>query len=260
MSGTVVSITARQGQTLNTNQQAPTILQIADLSTMTVQSQVSEADVTKLRGGMPVYFTTLGSQQRRWWGQLDKVEPTPTVTNNVVLYNALFEVPNNGTLMKQMTAQVFFVASSAKDTLWVPAGAVSSLRGERGGREPSRRQLRSDGMALGAAAPTPSASSASAVAGQSPKQALGLRRATVKVLDADGKLQERQVTLGVSNRVQVQILSGLSEGEQVVTGQRPAASSQQSQSRGGLQGPGMPGMGPPPGAGGGMGAGGGGRR
>src|SRR5687767_736654 len=61
MSGTVVSQAAKQGQTLNANQQAPVVLRIADLSTMTVQSQVSEADVSKLKVGMEVYFTTLGN-------------------------------------------------------------------------------------------------------------------------------------------------------------------------------------------------------
>ena len=54
---------------------------------------IGQADVAKLRRGMQAYFTTLGSQGQRWWGQLKKIEPTPTVTNNVVLYNALFEVP-----------------------------------------------------------------------------------------------------------------------------------------------------------------------
>lgn len=108
MTGTVVSIAAKQGQTLNANQQAPTLLRIADMNTMTVQTQVSEADVSKLRPGMESYFTTLGSQGRRWYGTLRKLEPTPTVTNNVVLYNALFDVPNsNNALLPNMTAQVF---------------------------------------------------------------------------------------------------------------------------------------------------------
>ena len=106
---------ARQGQTLNANQQAPIILRIADLSTMTVQTQVSEADVGRLENGMRVYFTTLGGQGRRWHSALQKVEPTPVVQNNVVLYNALFDVPNpNRTLMTQMTAQVFFVVAEAQ--------------------------------------------------------------------------------------------------------------------------------------------------
>src|SRR5690606_9867014 len=70
MSGTVVSESAKEGQTLNANQQAPILVRIADLSVMTVQTQVSEADVSRLRVGMPVYFTTLGSEGKRWEGRL----------------------------------------------------------------------------------------------------------------------------------------------------------------------------------------------
>jgi macrolide-specific efflux system membrane fusion protein len=126
MAGTVVTQNAKQGQTLNANQSAPIVLRIADLSTMTVQTQVSEADVSRLRVGMPVYFTTLGEQRKRWHGELRQINPTPEVVNNVVLYNALFDVPNpDGALMTQMTAQVFFVVAEAKDAVLVPLSALS---------------------------------------------------------------------------------------------------------------------------------------
>ena len=125
MAGTVVTQAAKQGQTLNANQSAPIVLRIADLSTMTVQTQVSEADVSRLRLGMPVYFTTLGDQRKRWHGELRQINPTPEVVNNVVLYNALFDVPNpDGALMTQMTAQVFFVVAEAKDAVLVPLNAI----------------------------------------------------------------------------------------------------------------------------------------
>jgi membrane fusion protein, macrolide-specific efflux system len=125
MAGTVVTQAAKEGQTLNANQSAPIVLRIADLSTMTVQTQVSEADVSRLRLGMPVYFTTLGEQRKRWYGTLRQINPTPTVTNNVVLYDALFEVPNpDGALMTQMTTQVFFVVAEAKDAVVVPVSAL----------------------------------------------------------------------------------------------------------------------------------------
>lgn len=125
MAGTVVSQTAKEGQTLNANQQAPIILRIADLSTMTVDAQVSEADVSRLKIGMDVYFKTLGGGEHRWTGKLRQVNPTPTLVNNVVLYDALFDVPNDeGRLMTQMTAQVFFVVAHAEDALTVPLGAV----------------------------------------------------------------------------------------------------------------------------------------
>lgn len=94
MSGTVVSVALKQGQTINSVQQAPTILRIADLDTMQVQTQVSEADVPKLKVGMPAYFTTLGNPGRKWTGTLAQIQPTPTVTNNVVLYTATFNVAN----------------------------------------------------------------------------------------------------------------------------------------------------------------------
>ncbi|MDR0408264.1 MAG: efflux RND transporter periplasmic adaptor subunit [Campylobacteraceae bacterium] len=126
MSGTVSSISVKQGQTLNANQNTPTILQIADLSIAAIEADVSEADVIKLKKGMNVYFKTLGSSNV-WKTTLLKVEPTPKINNNVVLYKAIFDVNNtSGDLMNSMTAQVFFVLSSAKDTLIVPTTAISA--------------------------------------------------------------------------------------------------------------------------------------
>ena len=131
MAGTVVSLTARKGQTLNTNQQAPIVLRIADLSTMTIWTQVSEADVSRLKLGMKAYFNTLGTPQRRWMGTLRQIMPTPEVVNNVVLYTALFDVANpKQELMTQMTAQVYFVVADAHDVVTVPFAAV-----KRSGRE-----------------------------------------------------------------------------------------------------------------------------
>jgi macrolide-specific efflux system membrane fusion protein len=231
MAGTVVSITARQGQTLNTNQQAPTILRIADLTTMTVQTQVSEADIGRLNTGLQTYFTTLGGQNKRWYGTLTQIEPTPTITNNVVLYNALFDVPNpDGRLMTDMTAQVFFVVAQAKDVLQIPMGALQSrsprAEGRSGGGERpdgAQRPPRAEGDASAPRARR-SAEGAGGDAG-APRN----RRATVKVLGADGKISERAVEIGVSNRIYAQVLSGLKEGEQVVSGLAvPAKNAQAS--------------------------------
>src|SRR4029079_11536632 len=120
MSGAVVTENAKQGQTLNANQSAPIVVRIADLSTMTVQSQGSEADVSKLRVSQDVYFTTLGNSSKRWYGKLRQINPTPDVVNNVVLYNALFDVENaDRALMKQKTWRVFFVLAEEKCTgIW----------------------------------------------------------------------------------------------------------------------------------------------
>ena len=205
MEGTVVSITARQGQTLNANQSAPTILRIADLSTMTVETQVSEADVGRLRLGMPVWFTTLGGNGQRWEGTLRRIDPTPTITNNVVLYNAVFDVPNpDRRLMTQMTAQVFFVVARAADALTVPIAALSGLPSRsRPVGETVQRPSRSPGgdgpRGERAAAPT--------------------RKATLRVVE-NGRIIEREVEVGLTSRIAAQIVSGIDEGDRVVAGTR----------------------------------------
>lgn len=210
MTGTVVSIISKEGQTLNANQNAPTVLTLADLTTMTVETDVSEADVNKLRPDMEVYFTTLGGGKRRWYSTLEQIRPTPEIINNVVLYTALFNVDNaDKQLLNGMTAQVFFITSSARDVLTIPVAALRDpapaatasgkpeAAGERRGPRPS-------------AAPEPGA--------------FEPRNALVTVMK-DGKLEERQIVVGVSSRVSVEVLSGLSDGEQVVAGVVQAATT-----------------------------------
>ncbi|QFR34031.1 efflux RND transporter periplasmic adaptor subunit [Ancylobacter sp. TS-1] len=129
MDGTVVSITAREGSTLNANQSAPIVLRIADLQTMTVTAQVAEGDIPKVTIGTPASFSTLGLPDRRWRGTVRQIEPTPTIVNDVVLYNVLVDVPNEDlTLMTDMTAQVFFRLGEARGVPLVPSAAVRTAR------------------------------------------------------------------------------------------------------------------------------------
>jgi membrane fusion protein, macrolide-specific efflux system len=125
MDGTVVSRSARLGQTLNANQTTPMILQLAKLDAMTVRAQVAEADVMRLKPDMPVYFTTLGSGERRWHGNVRQILPSPEVVNNVVLYNVLVDVENRDRqLMSGMSTQMFFVLGSAKQAKLLPVAAL----------------------------------------------------------------------------------------------------------------------------------------
>jgi len=132
MDGTVVSLTARQGQTLVAAQQAPVILRIADLGTMTVQAEVSEADISRIKVGTPASFNTLGLPERRWTGSVRQVLPTPETLNNVVLYKVLFDVDNpDGALLPQMSAQVSFLLQEVKGVIVAPARALLPGRPQR---------------------------------------------------------------------------------------------------------------------------------
>ena len=226
MTGTVSAIPAKQGQTLNANQQAPVILTIADLSTMTVYTQVSEADVAKLRLGMDAYFTTLGNGNRRYSGKLRQILPTPTVTNNVVLYTALFDVANpNKQLMTQMTAQVFFVRAAAQNAIIVPVAALHyTPGGQTGGRAAQAPQQQGAADQAGRAGRGGGGGGrrggrGGGGGGNDAEAGLRSRAATVIVVKDDGSQETRDVVVGVTDRVNAQIISGLEEGEQVIAGQ-----------------------------------------
>ena len=126
MAGEVVSISILEGQTLNANQSAPTVMRIADMSTMTVWAQVSEGDILRVKTGQDVYFTVLG-QSRRWTSRIRQILPTPELINNVVFYDVLFDVPNpSRELNIQMTAQVFIVLARSAGVLVVPTAAIGN--------------------------------------------------------------------------------------------------------------------------------------
>ena len=125
MDGTVVVQDTREGQTLNASQTAPTLMQIANLQTMTVRAQVAEADIPRLKEGVDVYFTTLGSDERKWEGKVRQVLPSPETVNDVVLYNVLIDVDNSdGGLMTGMSTQIFFVLGGAKGVPIIPVSAL----------------------------------------------------------------------------------------------------------------------------------------
>lgn len=75
--GMVVAIVTQQGQTVNANQTTPTIVKVAQLDTMTIKAQISEADVVKVKAGQKVYFTILGEPDTRYDATLRTVEPAP---------------------------------------------------------------------------------------------------------------------------------------------------------------------------------------
>lgn len=199
MSGTVVAVDAREGQTLNAQQQTPLILRIAKLSPMTVWAQVSEADIDHVKPGMNAYFTTLGGGKRRWVSTVRQILPIPpkpldptmqssggstsgsSSGGKVVLYTVLLDVDNpDNSLMAEMTAQVFFVAGQASDVLTAPLAAL-----EEDGDKADQR--------------------------------------LAQVVDSNGRVEQRHVRTGISDRLRVQILDGLAEGDRLLIG-APVAS------------------------------------
>lgn len=239
--GTIVAVVTKEGQTVNANQSAPTIVKLAQLDVLTVKAQISEADVPKVKAGQKVWFTILGEPDQRYYAGLRAVEPAPesiasestsssSSTSTAIYYNGLFDVPNpDGKLRISMTAQVNIVLAEARDALTIPSSALGAAQRSAERSAPSDRAPRA--AADGNAGPRRERRQRSDSADTN-----GSER-SVRVLLADGKIETRKVRIGINNNVSAEVLEGLKEGERVVTGEAGASSASGSQRQQGIRRP-----------------------
>ena len=201
IAGSVTTLPTKEGQTLNANQTAPTIMQVANLDMMTVRAQVAEADVSRLKENMPAYFTTLGNSDHRWQGKVRQIQPSPEIVNDVVLYDVLIDVKNEGRqLMTGMTTQVFFILGKADNAVVVPAEALT------------RRAAKEDNDKGNAY--------------------------RVTVTKGDSR-EQRIIHVGLQTRTQAEVTDGLQEGESILVN-RPAGNANPNSQQAGNNRPNAP--------------------
>ncbi|OTG68618.1 MacA family efflux pump subunit [Acinetobacter sp. ANC 4470] len=225
MDGTIVAIVTEEGQTVNANQSAPTIVKLAKLDTMTIKAEISEADVMKVEQGQTVYFTTLGNSDKKHYAKLRQVEPAPdsintetssTSSSTAIYYNALFDVPNeDGKLRIDMTAQVYIILSEAKNVLTIPAAAIQSSNRSQAKRSDTAKEQTAKSSTDQTKTDRPkrlelSAEEKSLI--EQGKASLSM----VRVVQADGTAKPQAVLVGLNNRVTAQIIKGLKQGDKVV--------------------------------------------
>lgn len=188
--GTVVAIVTKEGQTVNANQTAPTIVKVANLDQMTVKAEISEADVTRTNPGQDVFFTILGEPDMKYTAKLRQIEPAPesissessslsssssSSSSTAIYYNGLFDVENLDHKFRiDMTAEVNIVRNQVDEAVVIPASAL-------------QRDMKSRGY-------------------------------YVRVLGTDGKAEKRLVKVGINNKVSAQITEGLTAGEDIIVG------------------------------------------
>ncbi len=182
IAGTVVAINAHPGQNVGPGQPAAPLLRIADQTKMTVQARVAEIDVTRLRRGMTATFTTPGYPGQHWTGKLRQVMPIPA--------------DGTGEQGKETFYNVLFEVNNPDQQLMSGMSAQVQFIVSQ-----SQDALLLPVRALGAA------------------DADGMYAANV--IDADRKVSPRKLKIGLRNKQNVQVLSGLSAGEQVLVGKLP---------------------------------------
>lgn len=199
MDGTVVAIPVEEGQTVNANQTTPTIVQVADLSTMLNKMQIAEGDVNKVKAGMKLSFTTLSQPDNVREATLESIDPGLTTmsqgsyttstdtTDSAIYYYARSLVPNEDNVLHiGMTTENTITINQAEKVLAVPKLAVK----QRGGKQ------------------------------------------YVRVLGENNQPQEKEITTGLSDNMSTEVKSGLSEGENVIISEAAAGETSNSVGRG----------------------------
>jgi HlyD family secretion protein len=193
VAGVVLSRNVEVGQTVAAGLQAPTLFVIArNLDALQLSARVDESDVGRVRASQPVSFTVDAYPGRTFTGTVRQVRLQPTVTQNVVSYTTVIDVPNPKQPLKPgMTATLDIEVARADDVLRVPAAALRFT--------PSDAVLTSTG--------TPRATPDQTDAGN-----------TVWVRTTAG-LSAVAVSVELSDNVTVAVRGdGLQDGDEVVTG------------------------------------------
>jgi HlyD family secretion protein len=208
--GVVISRNVDVGQTVAASLQAPTLFVIAgDLRRMQVDTSVAEADIGRLRDGMPASFTVDAYPGETFRGTVRQIRNAPQTVQNVVTYDAVIDVDNAALKLKPgMTANVTFVAAERPDVLRLPNAALRFRPGADvlalaglGPDKPSRGARRDGGPRAG-------------YGGRAAMGVPGTRRVFVLV---DGKPRAAAVKTGLSDGSLTEVVDGpLHEGDQVV--------------------------------------------
>lgn len=188
--GQVLGIVTKEGQTVVSSQTAPTILVLANIDTMTVQTRISETDILKVRPGQPLWFYVVADPKHRYESMMGNLQDAPNEAlqdesastqaqqPSAVYYHGVFRVPNpHHTLRTSMTAQVFIITEQANNVLCLPVMALGQPQG-----------------------------------GDSYK---------VQVLKGKD-IEQRLIRVGINDRQFVEVKDGLREGERVVIVQNEA--------------------------------------
>ena len=204
--GEVVAVLTQEGQTVAASQIVPVILKLAQLDRTIVKTQIGEADIDGVKVGQSASFVTMSDPAKRYYGTLRMVDVVPQS------YSELGGGSGAG-------------ASQGK------GGGAGGSTGAGAGPVyynalfdvPNVDRILRVGKTVEVSILLEAAKGVLAI----PTAALGELAAdgrfTVQTLNADGKLQTRQIRAGVSNHALTEVLDGLNEGEEVVTGELTSA-------------------------------------
>lgn len=210
--GTILSRNVSEGQTVAASFNTPTLFTIAkDLTNMQVLASVDQADVGNIKDGERATFTVDAYLDDQFEGNIKEIRLSPTTSSNVVTYSTIIDAPNKDLKLKPgMTASIVIYTREADSALLVPEKATKYT--------PETAALPKGDSIITA------------------KDTAALKNNERYVWIKQGnKLIQRKITIGLDDNTKVQVLTGLSPQDTVITGEsqvsaKEAAASQEAAS------------------------------
>jgi HlyD family secretion protein len=195
--GTVISRSVDVGQTVAASLSAPNLFTIAnDMASMQIEASVSEADIGSLAEGQNVEFTVDAFPYSPFNGVVEQIRNSPVTVQSVVTYSVIVRVKNDELKLKPgMTANVSITVAQRKGIVRVPNSAL-------------RFKLPEPTTTTGGERPK----SGGKQKGVKPERKVHLLK------EGEPKPVPTPVKLGIADNLFTEVVSGVSEGDTVVTG------------------------------------------
>lgn len=193
--GTVLAVVSQEGQTVSAVQSAPTIVVLGKLDEMTVRAEISEADITRVIPGQDIWFTILGDTERRFQATLRSIEPAP---ESIVNDSSITGTVSTGSTTSSAIYYngIFDIPNTDGHLRTYMTAQVHIVIGSA-----------DDALLI-------------------PVTALGDRQPDgtylVRIRQGD-RVVSRNIRVGLDDKAMAEVLDGLSEGDQVVTGEAAGA-------------------------------------
>lgn len=217
--GVVLNRNISVGQTVAASFNTPTLFVIAkDIKKMEVQANVDEADIGAVKTGNRVSFTVDAFITDQFKGIVKEVRLHPSVSANVVTYTTIISTPNDDMKLKPgMTANIIIYTKEVNNAMLLPAKALSFEPDSSLSKDyqiigkVARKRKKAGGSGSDAAPKAHAMSSRS--------DSSGIVRQTSYVWLLKGKqIVQTRIKTGLNDNTQVEVLSGLTANDVVITG------------------------------------------
>ena len=197
--GIILSREVEEGQTVAATMTTPTLFTIAkDITKMQVEANVDEADIGGVEVGQRVSFTVDAYPQEEFSGRVRQVRLSATTESNVVTYTVIIDADNPEQKLKPgLTATITIFTQELKDIDTVPASAIAF--------SPDTETLQKYYQQNQITAKIPEVKT-----GKNKEKYIWIK-------NNDGSLSQKLITIGINDGINIQVKSGLTGSEQIVT-------------------------------------------